>query len=318
MRRLTSIRPIWLAIIAAGLAVAGILAAGGYYAVATPDCAACHTKGSFGTATRASAHANVPCVSCHVPTGQPAKAAYGVRVLTEMTLHVAPAQGREGAFVLDERCQKCHRAQIDSGVVTNNGVRIQHATCATGVRCTDCHSTVAHGSTTAWAKSYDMESCLSCHVSKASTACDTCHEGRRPADRIAVGTFATTHGPQWRKTHGMGNAATCTTCHTSAKCVKCHGPGLPHDANFLQEHGPVSQRPDAKCSTCHQKTFCSDCHGLAMPHTTQFTKTHAASVRADRALCNRCHVKTDCETCHVKHVHPGGAIGKGPKQGGAQ
>lgn len=318
MRLLKSIRPLWLVVLLASLAVAGVLATGTYYATATPDCASCHGTGSFAAATQASAHAQVPCTSCHIPAGKTSKAAFGIRVLTQMTLHVVPSRGREGAFVADDQCLKCHAKAVDTGVVTNNGVRVQHSTCATGVRCADCHSTVAHGSKTSWATSYDMESCLSCHVSKASTACDTCHEGRRPAERIAVGTFATTHGPQWRKTHGMGNAATCTTCHTNTTCGRCHGAGLPHEGTFIKEHGAISQRSDAKCQTCHEKTFCSDCHGTPMPHSNRFTKTHSTAASTDRALCNRCHAKSDCETCHVKHVHPGGAIGKGPKQGGAR
>ncbi len=291
-----------------------------YFSIALPGCASCHDQAAFKSATAASAHANVPCVSCHVSRTVAGRVTYGFREAFHMVLPLWKGTGREWAAVPDERCLACHKKVLE-GPSTVSGMRIDHSTCAVGSRCTDCHSATAHRDQISWVRTYDMDTCLECHVSKASTACDLCHvEGRRAADRITSGIFAVTHGADWQKTHGMGNSATCVVCHTAATCEKCHGPGLPHDAKFISTHTTYATAPGAKCDGCHEKSFCDGCHGLQMPHSTEFKRKHATEAAADRALCDRCHSAADCTTCHVKHVHPGGAIGNFPNrpQGGGQ
>lgn len=296
---------VWLSIL---LPLTIVLLAGVYCAVALPGCASCHSKGAFAVATKGSPHAKVACVACHVGPSATDRLAYGYRELFGMVLPIAGGDTADLASVPDSRCAKCHGA-IARGVVTSNGIRIAHATCAADAACTDCHSTTAHGGTAAWVKTYDMDTCLKCHVSKAPTACDLCHEGRTRADRVTSGVFATTHGPDWRKTHGMGDSAACTVCHSSSSCRKCHGPGLPHEAKFLDRHSAVSKSPQAKCSGCHEVSFCDDCHGVQMPHPAPFTRTHAKAAASGSAVCGRCHAKSDCTGCHASHVHPGGAVG---------
>lgn len=298
---------VWLSLL---LPLTIVLLAGVYCAVALPGCASssCHTKAAFVAGTKSSSHAKVACASCHVGPSVTDRLSYGYRELFGMVVPIAGGDSADLAAVPDSRCVKCH-ATIVRGVVTANGIRIAHKTCDVGASCTDCHGTVAHGASAQWVKTYDMDTCLRCHVSKASTACDLCHEGRTRADRVTTGVFATTHGPDWRKTHGMGDTATCSVCHTPSSCEKCHGPGLPHDAKFLDRHAAVSKSPLAKCSGCHETSFCNDCHGTQMPHPAQFTRSHAKAATADAALCQRCHVKSDCTDCHTSHVHPGGAVG---------
>lgn len=296
---------VWLSIL---LPLAIVLLAGVYCAVALPGCVSCHKDGAFVAGTKSSPHAKVACASCHVGPSVTDRLSFGYREAFGMVVPIPGIDSADLAAVPDARCSKCH-ATVARGVATSNGIRIAHATCAVGASCTDCHSAVAHGASTRWVTTYDMDTCLKCHVSKASTACDLCHEGRTRAERITSGVFATTHGPDWRTTHGMGDAATCTVCHTASSCDTCHGPGLPHGAKFLETHAEVSRRPSAKCSGCHEKSFCADCHGLEMPHTASFTPDHAKAATRDAALCGRCHVKSDCTECHTSHVHPGGAIG---------
>ena len=305
----------WLIGLAALIVLAVVLLAGAYSASAQSRCASCHGDRSFVSATAASPHAKVACVACHLDSGTASRIGFGVQHLTGAVLR-SPGDSRDRAAVPDSRCVACHKAAL-RGVVSANGIRISHSSCAVDRACTDCHSAVAHGTATTWATTYDMETCVACHAtqgSKVSTACDLCHAGRTPAERVASGVFATTHGPNWRTTHGMGNAATCSVCHTSASCQKCHGPGLPHDATFLDRHAAVSTSPGARCQSCHQTAFCDDCHGLQMPHPAAFIKGHSAQATSNPALCQRCHAATDCTTCHTKHVHPGGAI---PSSGAA-
>lgn len=295
---------LWAALLVVGT---GVLLAGAYGAASEPGCDSCHDGRAFVSATAAASHAKVACASCHLDAGEGNRLGFGLAHVADAALPAGDS-GRDGAHVPDARCAACHR-KVGSGVALSNGIRIAHETCAAERACTDCHSSVAHGTATSWASSYDMETCLACHASEASTACDVCHEGRTRANRVTTGVFATTHGAEWKTTHGMGNAATCSVCHTAASCGKCHGPGLPHKPEFLEEHAEVSASPKARCSTCHERAFCGDCHGLDMPHPKAFTRTHAKAADSDSALCRRCHVTSDCTDCHTKHVHPGGAVG---------
>ena len=280
-----------------------------WLAAAQPGCVSCHSKDTeFAAATQRAPHSGVECVDCHVPPAAVDRFAFGFRQLVHMTIPLMDGEGRDWETVDNTRCLACHK-EIDEKVVSSNGYRIDHGSCAIGKDCVDCHSDTAHGAVTRWVRAYDMEACLECHVSQqVSTKCDTCHVEKERAARVATGSFAITHGKEWRKTHGMGNMANCSVCHTAAKCEKCHGLGLPHDKEFLTQHGTISADPKAKCSSCHEKRFCLDCHGLRMPHTRQFTRSHASSATKDPNLCKRCHANPDCTECHVKHVHPGGAV----------
>lgn len=295
---------IWL-IVLIPLLVVGL---GMYYAVAQPGCASCHNRDEgFAQSTQKASHASVPCTACHVSPAPVDRFAFGFRQLFHMVLPVVGGDGKEWSAVPDDRCLACHK-EINARVVSANGFRIAHQSCATGTACTDCHSAVAHGAATRWIRSYDMDACLSCHVTNGSTKCDTCHDEKDREARVTTSIFTVTHSKQWRTTHGMGNSQTCAVCHTATKCDKCHGPGLPHDKDFLAQHSTISRDPRAKCTMCHETRFCLDCHGLQMPHSRAFTRAHAVTAKADPKLCKRCHADPDCTECHLKHVHPGGAI----------
>jgi len=287
-----------------------VLGAVVYYAIAQPGCVSCHGKNSeFREATAQSSHASVACVACHVGPSGLDRLGFGFRQLFHMVIPVTDGTGREWAAVDDMRCLVCHQ-QVNTRVVSSNGFRINHKTCASEARCTDCHSTVAHGTLGQWTRDYSMDGCLKCHSSLEPGKCDLCHDNKDREARIQTSVFAVTHGKEWRKTHGMGDSATCSVCHTPDKCFKCHGAGLPHGKDFLGQHSQVAVDPTAKCASCHDPSFCSDCHGLKMPHSKAFVLNHASSAKSDPAVCKRCHAGGDCTECHVRHIHPGGAIGK--------
>jgi hypothetical protein len=305
-------RIIWLMV--AGV-VAILLVAGTYNAVALPGCRSCHNTNGLIAATKTSPHASVDCRACHVPAGRLNRVSFGFRQTFHMFIPLTDGAARDASAVPDSRCLACH-AKVESSVVSANGIRIAHETCDKGASCTDCHSATAHGKATSWVRTYDMDRCLECHVTKAQTACNLCHEGRSTAERIVTGTFAVTHGPKWQETHGMGNPATCTVCHTSNDCASCHGSGVPHDSKFIEKHAAAAADKNAKCSTCHATTFCESCHGTPMPHGPTFIRDHAKSAAAQPQLCKRCHADSDCTRCHETHVHPGGAIGGRQKGSG--
>lgn len=281
--------------------------------VSPMSCERCHDEAEFLKATEASSHADVDCVSCHAGTDVLSRIDFGFRQTYAMAIPIFSDSSRDGAVAYNSRCITCHEDL--TGVINRDGINIAHETCSIGSTCTDCHGGVAHGiSTDVWVSSYSMDGCLECHAaSEVRRDCTTCHEGRREADRTLKGAWSVTHGPDWERTHGMGNLATCTACHEESVCAKCHGVGVPHGVNFSNEHGTVSQSAEANCSSCHRTEFCTDCHGdFQMPHPVEFTKTHSQLVDSDGSTaCLNCHTQQDCDNCHAAHVHPGGSIGKG-------
>lgn len=280
------------------------------------NCDTCHLTGDMETQTAQAGHVDVPCSSCHVGEGVVSRLTYSFRDPAHLTA-ILGLSGRGIAAVDDGSCLNCHELLYD-GPVTAQGITVVHETCAAGSTCTDCHSTTAHGEAVRWPRIYSMEQCLSCHSSSMDVSeCDTCHAGRRPRDRTAGGTWAVTHGPNWRSTHGMGDPLTCGACHPTDFCGGCHGAGLPHDSGFMSRHARIAQDPEAQCDSCHQRSFCDDCHGVAMPHPEDFARQHAAIIeRQGDEDCRRCHGERDCVQCHELHVHPGGSIGilEGPQQ----
>lgn len=298
-------RVIWAIVV---VWVVGLLVVGGVAAtvVVVKPCGSCHSEG-LREATARSTHAAIDCRDCHLSAGPAARTAYAIQHPVRAYMPVNRTSDRDAAAVPDSRCMVCHQ-NVMKRATSSNGIRVQHAYCAQGSACTDCHSTVAHGTATKWVRAYDMDRCIECHAKAANVACNLCHKGRHESDRVKSASFSVTHGPNWKATHGMGDVATCTVCHKPADCEKCHGPGVPHVAEFVKVHADLAKGAKARCSTCHAKSFCNDCHGTEMPHTSKFTRSHAAASRSDSALCERCHAESDCKGCHLKHVHPGGAI----------
>lgn len=291
------------------IAAAAVFVIAGSATLLPANCDTCHLVGDMRVDTQTAAHASVPCADCHVGTDVVSRITYGFRDAGHSTA-IFGLRDRGAAAVRDERCLGCH-AGVLLAPVSARGINIEHASCAAESVCTDCHSTTAHGDSVRWPRLYSMEQCLQCHGTTIDISeCDTCHAGRRPRDRTSGGTWAVTHGPEWRSTHGMGDSVTCGACHPTDFCGRCHGAGLPHGGSFLSQHAGFAQDADARCESCHQRAFCDDCHGMEMPHPVAFVAGHAALVDRDgEAECRRCHDERDCTRCHELHVHPGGSIG---------
>lgn len=278
----------------------------GAAAIAPERCLSCHDTSERPIEVRES-HASIACGSCHGGPTITGKADFAAREVYGMYLRLPVLDGRRTAAVSDAACIKCHDPARPPSEAS--AVRINHPTCTEGSSCTDCHSRVAHGDSVEWARSYDMFACVSCHMTEAiSVECDLCHTERSREERIRTGSFAMTHGATWQKTHGMGDSLACAACHPADKCVDCHGPGVPHEAAFVSNHGEYAQLPDARCTSCHQSQFCTDCHGTPMPHPASFVGRHSKVVEDQGdTSCKTCHAESDCSTCHVMHIHPGNA-----------
>jgi hypothetical protein len=301
--------------VAALIAVAAAVTVG-TVAVTLPGCESCHAKdSSFAQATAAAPHSDVSCVSCHVDTRRSlSRAEFGATVVFGMWVPLVDPASSDSVTIKDDACLACHR-EVQQRTVAVRGLRIKHVECAEGRLCTDCHTEVAHGKATKWSRVASMNDCTSCHKrSKTSVECKLCHTGKIETVVFTKPEFRVTHGPQWRKTHGMGQMDACSVCHDENKCGRCHGPGVPHSPTFLQDHPESASDTKAECTSCHSKKFCNDCHGYPMPHPKSFAPSHSGIVGQDgERPCLKCHSAKDCENCHTKHVHPGGSIGTLPR-----
>lgn len=306
----------WIGVLVLLLVLAAS-AAVGVSAARPTGCESCHLKNAtFAEATRDTAHAraDVSCVSCHVETSTVfSRAKFALYETYGMRLRLLDPSATDATLVGDARCLSCH-AEVMTKTAQAGGLRIAHERCTTGRTCVECHSEVGHGSATKWPRTSAMNDCIACHTqSSAPVKCETCHLGKIDKTTSSKPEFSVTHGPNWQKTHGLGAMSSCSTCHGETTCLKCHGPGVPHSTDFIARHDETSQQEGAQCLTCHDKSFCQSCHLTDMPHSKEFIAGHSDTVKRDgKETCLRCHDEKDCDTCHVKHVHPGGAVGKIP------
>lgn len=268
-------------------------------------CQACHSE--VATDHALSAHGSLECSRCHRASGLVGVVDLRVRMLG-MLSGTLGGQARSASVVDSSRCLECHEELLEITVEVD-GLRMSHAEPVNaGFSCSECHGQGFHPAVRQAAGRIDMGECLRCHVvSVASADCETCHY--RPVSRsyrLSSGTFAKTHGSEWRTLHGMGDLNTCGACHTVARCSSCHGTPLPHGFTWLDSHGEESTIGDAKCAQCHSVAYCDSCHGLDMPHPTGFRNEHrlvAQNMTDD--TCISCHDQRACDRCHVLHTHPG-------------
>lgn len=300
----------------------------GYTAATLPGCVSCHLTSdkSKGSSSDESAkvvmeytpHKDISCADCHVGKGLIPQVSFGVQQTFSMMIPLIDSDSFDAPSSYESRCVTCHADLKDT--VENNGIRVNHSFCATQDSCISCHKTTAHRTKDGPSGSYTMDGCYSCHSTiQSSKGCTLCHADQGERTRQTSSSWAVTHGPNWEKTHGMGNLKTCATCHKPAVCAKCHGTGVPHSATFFHTHGESSQDEGQNCASCHKPEYCSDCHnGYEMPHPEKFIEEHSSIAKDEKdPTCLRCHSVADCDGCHAAHIHPGGAAGtiNGPDGG---
>lgn len=283
-------------------------------------CALCHA--SQADALTQTAHAGVTCAACHAASPRQVSARLDVvfRMVPRSITGVRLASA--GRPIGRRACLDCHGAVLAEGkVMAGDGLRIEHAACADGALCAGCHSVSSHGTSTRVVRSAAMADCTGCHLTVgASTACDTCHEGNMPSDRVRDPVWVRTHGPDWKELHGLGDLRTCAVCHAGTDCEDCHGAGVPHPTDFGGTHGSYAiESGTGGCLTCHESaSWCANCHRVDMPHPDGFLQEHSGvAVGQEDPACTRCHPAEDCKTCHGFHVHPGGTRPPVGKYGGS-
>ncbi len=208
-------------------------------------------------------------------------------------------------------CEECHThgrpASHDAKWIAEHGKAATAGTqdckeCHTQQMCNQCHShqpPETHRDPT-WKRTHgpfavaEPKLCTTCHDQQT---CNSCHGGLQMP-----------HPSNWRTEHSHNPASRdqrhCATCHDQKFCNSCHGGSQPvsHANNWLQKHGPASEKPGANCKMCHTDTrLCSSCHALPMPHPKGWKapSAHGAAAESKPAVCTTCHKSADCMRCHT-------------------
>lgn len=232
-----------------------IIISGSVYTSSPSFCSSCHEMKSYYKSWQKSSHKEVPCLRCH---GEPSwtglfinKIKLGQEAIRYTTgSYQKPITSR----LKDISCLSCHRERMEKTVI-GRAVRVSHRELLKSrYKCTDCHSTVAHGTEVSIKKYPSEDKCTSCHNGKkASARCKLCHIKKEVARLANINDYP--------KVHIMrGLKAPCRNCHTNIPCEKCHGDKPIHPLFPSFAYGGHEREARRGCWRCHDKQFCSSCH----------------------------------------------------------
>lgn len=110
-------------------------------------------------------------------------------------------------------------------------------------------------------------------------------------------------------------------------CINCHGVVMPHQKNFIEQHGDNFRESPETCARCHlelvqearsrdvqvpenapelvsQTSLCMNCHEIQLPHPAGFISSHGKMARSNRALCDKCHSAANPLRPDAEHASP--------------
>lgn len=313
--------------IAAALALIGVSAA--TIAVTSTEwfCSnACHGILSDAVTAQAhSKHAEVNCVTCHMPVGggplalllHKTKGLYEVqKTLTGEYTFPLNEHDSTALSMPSDRCTQCH----DPATLKNSprpGYKTNHMRhVSKGVACPVCHNRTGHkedfeltllGSQKKGWKHADfmtMQACFRCHTQEAVKGaprgrCLSCHTADFalvPQDHKVAGFSAKGHGQM--ASAEETRAKWLTAAESAVTREATSGAGTSTVLWDVSQRKKIEQVNE--CSTCHAKAFCTDCHGIAMPHPRGFAESHPNTNGANSQVCTKCHGAPSgfCFDCH--------------------
>lgn len=210
---------------------------------------------------QSSTHARVSCVECHVDPGLAGAATFAARAIP--------------AFY----------SQLINGASEENLLD------APGIQaCEKCHTSFRQVSPDG-----DLLIPHRAHVQVLGTECVVCHKdlvhslNEKGFNRPAMTTcLETCHD-------GEQATEVCTKCHT-----RKHAPDTHLAADWLAEHGEMSETMD--CGSCHDWTpdYCGECHSKRpATHAGNWKKAHAERAKKHPKGCYVCHDEQEfCGECH--------------------
>lgn len=292
-----------LVVLGATVAVSALSFAAGLAVRSDVGCGACHEMQAYQAAAKDSMHGTLECAECHATPGTFGLLADGLRAFSWVA-----ASGPALTEIDSERCLACHE-NVREEVLQAAGISVRHSDFL-GESCSTCHGGTAHKVESRWYRVLEMDDCMSCHRSSGQNPeqCGECHVPDPASRERREGPTAwrATHGPGWKSTHRMGTLTTCVSCHIPGFCTECHGVRVPHPADWLASHGPVTvESSQAPCETCHDAGWCTGCHGVDMPHEPGFLPAHGLrATQVGEQVCARCHNPQTCVMCHYESSHP--------------
>jgi hypothetical protein len=210
---------------------------------------------------RASTHAGMTCVGCHVEPGLGSFLGFAARSVPAFYSQLLTGPRGEGVLRAPTRraCRKCHTGYR---LVSPAGdLRIPHRAHVEVLKidCAFCHRGLVHYPSETGYNRPRMSMCLeACHDgTRAANQCVKCHtrkqtpEGHRAAD--------------WLETHStMVDKIDCGSCHawTPKYCEDCHkNRPKTHVGNWKKLHQTRAKQRGKGCLVCHGgKKFCERCH----------------------------------------------------------
>jgi hypothetical protein len=228
-----------------------------------------------------------------------------------------------------------------------------------GVGCVSCHDGIGASGDTGALHLPDTSKCVGCHTRPHDARpCIGCHgDGHtRQEAELARRHLRFSHeehvpklGGQCVPCHGAAgrtdqatmrpSMAQCLTCHThkdqwrTRECDGCHvdlpaelsrpSSHVPHEGDFVREHGVRAASARDLCATCHGEPFCASCHGVTaavLPwklafdrptlsglHRAGFAMRHADEAHAAPGTCTTCHdAERFCRDCHASRGQTSG------------
>lgn len=277
-------------------------------------CALCKSHEPIVEAYHAGAHNDVNCELCH---SKPGPFFFLTAKMEALEQPIAQLTGDYEepilASVLNQSCRQCHRNDKLFGVITAQGINVDHEhLIEAGFLCIRCHSTTGHPEAVPrGARTYpSMDQCLMCHNNEfvsedgetAVADCELCHVKPGYADMPA-----SHDDPAWDTRHGsVGILSTCSACHDEPdSCRTCHsGLEMPHPESWLSRHGARTDQVGVEaCEDCHDtETYCDTCHQVKMPHPNNYVVKHPGPAERVGQTCFNCHEVDNCQACHEAHA----------------
>lgn len=210
---------------------------------------------------RASTHAGMTCVGCHVEPGLASFVVFAARSVPAFYSQLVTGPRRTNLMKAPGRraCRKCHTAYR---LVSPAGdLRIPHRAHVEVLKidCAVCHKDLVHYPSDKGYNRPRMSMCLAtCHDGKKATnECVRCHTRKQAPDNHK--------SADWLEAHSaMVDKMDCGSCHawTPKYCEDCHrARPRTHVGNWKKLHQVRAKVRPKGCLVCHGgEKFCKRCH----------------------------------------------------------
>lgn len=164
-----------------------------------------------------------------------------------------------------------------------------------GIRCNQCHTTVATDGDESPVILPSDQSCLTCHRKPHDTRpCRDCHGS---PDNSAAAIEARTHLKFSHNQHVTKLSGDCVRCHTG---IQEDGSALrPKMATCLACHTHRAQFEPGKCEVCHKDLETERVLPAShLVHDQAWLRNHGNAAASSANLCATCHTQSSCAACH--------------------